>query len=46
MTDQLAVMPLFFDMEVALVSSRVRNATPLLAEGSSRYWNAHEWEAS
>jgi peptide/nickel transport system substrate-binding protein len=44
MTDDLAVMPLFFDMEVALVSNRVRNATPLLAEGSSRYWNAHEWE--
>ncbi len=44
MTDQLAVMPLFFDMEVALVSDRVRNATPLLAEGSSRFWNAHKWE--
>jgi len=44
MTDDLAVMPLFFDMEVALVSSRVRNATPLLGEGSSRFWNANEWE--
>jgi peptide/nickel transport system substrate-binding protein len=44
MTDQLAVMPMFFDMEVALVSNRVRNATPLMGAGTSRYWNAHEWE--
>jgi peptide/nickel transport system substrate-binding protein len=44
MTDQLAVMPLFFDMEVALVSHRLRNATPLLAEGSSQFWNVQEWE--
>ena len=35
MTDQLAVMLLFYDMEVALVSDRVKNATPLLLPGGS-----------
>jgi peptide/nickel transport system substrate-binding protein len=44
MTDQLAVMPMFFDMEVAIVSSRMRNATPLIENGSSHFWNAHQWE--
>jgi ABC-type oligopeptide transport system substrate-binding subunit len=44
MTDHLAVMPMFFDMEVALVSRRLSNATPLLGEASSQFWNAQEWD--
>jgi len=43
-TEQLAVMPLFYDMEIGLVSHRVQHATPLLAPTDSRAWNAQEWD--
>lgn len=44
MTDQLPVMPLFYDMEIAVVSNRTQNATPLLVPGQSQVWNAQEWD--
>jgi peptide/nickel transport system substrate-binding protein len=43
-TDQLPLLPLFYDMEVALASNRVQNATPLLLPGSGQMWDAQDWD--
>jgi peptide/nickel transport system substrate-binding protein len=43
-TDQLPAMPLFYDLEFAVVSHRVQNASALLLPGTSQMWDAHEWE--
>ncbi len=38
-SDQLNVMPLFYDLRITLVSNRVANLA-----GGLPAWNAHEWE--
>jgi ABC-type transport system substrate-binding protein len=38
-SDQLNVMPLFYDLRITLVSNRVRNLS-----GGLPAWNAQEWE--
>jgi peptide/nickel transport system substrate-binding protein len=45
-TDQVVAMPLFYDMEVALVSHRVQNAVSLLQSGTGQVWNGHEWDTT
>jgi peptide/nickel transport system substrate-binding protein len=45
MTDQLPVMPLFYDMDIALVAKRIQNIEPFLGgEATSQAWNAYEWD--
>jgi peptide/nickel transport system substrate-binding protein len=38
-SDQLNLMPLFYDLRITLVSNRLRNLS-----GGLPAWNAHEWE--
>lgn len=42
-TDQLVVMPLLWDVEVALISNRLVNIAARHKD-SSNAWNAHEWD--
>jgi ABC-type transport system substrate-binding protein len=44
-TDNLPVIPLFYDMDIALVSDRVQKIDPFLGGGGGvQAWNAYEWE--
>ncbi len=45
-TSQLVVLPLFYDMEVSLISDRLQNATPLTQGGTSQVWNGQEWDVT
>jgi hypothetical protein len=38
-SDQLNVMPLFYDLRITLVSNRVSKLS-----GGLPAWNSHEWE--
>jgi len=44
LTDQVALMPLFYDMEASLVSDRMQNVSPLAQSATSQMWNGHEWD--
>jgi peptide/nickel transport system substrate-binding protein len=44
-TDQVALMPLFYDMDIMLTSSRLRGPEDSLrGDASSQAWNAHLWD--
>jgi hypothetical protein len=44
-TDQVALLPLFYDMDVMLTSNRLLNADAALrADGAAQAWNAYEWD--
>jgi peptide/nickel transport system substrate-binding protein len=43
MTDQLIVLPLFYDTKSSMRSNRLRNVTGL-GDESTQAWNAHLWE--
>jgi peptide/nickel transport system substrate-binding protein len=44
-TDQVALLPLFYDMDVMLSSNRLLNADAALrVDGAAQAWNAYEWD--
>jgi len=44
LTDQLPVLPLFFDATPSLIHNRVKGVTPLSGDENGRQaWNAQEW---
>jgi peptide/nickel transport system substrate-binding protein len=44
-TDQLPVMPLFYDTDIMLIANRLENvASALKGEAQAQAWNAYEWE--
>ena len=43
MTDQLTVLPLFYDTKSAIIGNRLKNATGL-GDNSTQAWNAHDWD--
>jgi hypothetical protein len=43
-TDEVAVMPLFYDLEVSLASRRLRNAETLLRLGGGAVWDVQTWD--
>jgi peptide/nickel transport system substrate-binding protein len=45
LTDQLPVLPLFFDATPSLVSNRLKGVTPLSGDENGRQaWNAQDWD--
>ncbi len=45
LTDQVTVLPLFYDMDIMLSSNRLLNADHVLrVDGAAQAWNAHEWD--
>jgi peptide/nickel transport system substrate-binding protein len=44
MTENLVVMPLFYNSEPAMVANRIQGVTVGEGEGWSQTWNAHEWD--
>jgi peptide/nickel transport system substrate-binding protein len=43
-TENVVAMPLFYDMEIALLSDRMLNAVSLMQSGTGQVWNGHEWD--
>jgi len=43
MTDQLTIMPLFYDPGIGFVANRLRNVPSM---GDLPPWNAHQWDVS
>jgi len=44
MTDNLNMMPMFYNAETGLVSNRVVNASGRRGEAASQTWNILQWE--
>lgn len=46
-TDQLPVLPLFYDATPSLVRNRLHNVTPLTGSDDGRQsWNVHQWDVN
>lgn len=46
MTDRLVHMGIFYVVEAALISNRLKNVGSTKVEATLQTWNAHEWELS
>lgn len=44
MSDQVVVLPVFYDVQATVASDRLRGVPPHVAQGKSATWNAHEWD--
>jgi hypothetical protein len=43
-SDQLPLLPLFYDAEPALIGRRLVNVSAAHGVNSTQTWNAHEWD--
>jgi hypothetical protein len=44
-SEQVVILGLFYDVEVTVISSRLKNV-PIRNGGFGETWNAHEWQAT
>jgi peptide/nickel transport system substrate-binding protein len=44
LSDQVAVMPAFYDVVGSMAGNRLRNVNPLRGQNQTTTWNAHEWD--
>jgi len=44
LSDQVVVMPAFYDVVGSMTGNRLRNVNPLRGQNQTTTWNAHEWD--